>query len=99
VRTDKKILRQAQLVRSQYLVGNCQHFLRTVYFLIRRITLATDRNSNGCTPAGSTACTACKPFICSGIAFPVISWIKAPKLVSSCGGLPTTVNDQIGSRR
>src|SRR5690606_295222 len=43
VRTDKKILRQAQLVRSQYLVGNCQHFLRTVYFLIRRITLATDR--------------------------------------------------------
>jgi hypothetical protein len=31
------------------------------------------------------------------MAEPVISWISAPKLVSSCGGRPTTVNGQMAS--
>ena len=30
---------------------------------------------------------------------PVSSWIKAPKVVSSCGGRPTEVNGQMAPSR
>ena len=30
---------------------------------------------------------------------PVSSWMKAPKLVSSCGGRPTDVNGQMAPSR
>ena len=54
-------------------------------------------NNKGWTPAASTALTSCSPGISSGIALPLISWIKAPNWVSSCGGRPTTVKGQIAS--
>ena len=54
-------------------------------------------SSSGCTPAASTAWTACTPGICFGITGPASSWISWPKIVSSCGGRPTTVNGQMAS--
>ena len=53
-------------------------------------------NSSGWTPVASTAWTACKPGTTLGMAGPVNSWINWPKIVSSCGGRPTTVKGQIG---
>ena len=52
-------------------------------------------NSSGCTPAASTACTACTPGSTVGMIGPVSSWMNCPKIVSSCGGRPTTVNGQM----
>jgi hypothetical protein len=65
----------------------------------RRVALAADGEQQRVHAGGVDRVHGVQPGISCGIAEPVSSWISAPKLVSSCGGRPTTVNGQIASRR
>jgi hypothetical protein len=67
-RADEEVLGQAQLVLAEDVVGDREQLLRPLVALERRVALAADRESSGCTPAASTACTACSPGISLGMA-------------------------------
>ena len=96
---DEQVLGQRQLSLAEDGVGAGQQFLRPA-FAGRRARSVRCRwpAATGWTPAASTAWTACTPGTTVGMIGPVSSWMMAPKLVSSCGGRPTTVNGQIASR-
>ena len=97
---DQQILGQRQLPLAEDGVGLGQQFLRFALGGIGEVALAADGQQQRMDPGGIDGMDLARtPGTTVGISGPVSSWMKAPKVVSSCGGRPTVVKGQMAPGR
>ena len=96
---DQQEFGERQLALAEDGVGLREQFLRALRFGERPVALAADRQQQRMHAGGIDGVDAVDAGQHVGITGPVSSWMSWPKIVSSCGGRPTTVNGQIAPSR